>query len=382
MSTYTLYYATNRNHKGERWAPTQYGTHFSADGTENLRFGKVSVKADKRRVEELLSKPMKDCGTGDGEKLSGYLTKCAEKAASIAAYEEKIKKEIAETAQKNAKLGSRAMFAELQEVMQKSSDVLIFIHGFNVSWHDAVGSALALQSMLNREAAPDAKQVTVVLFTWPSDGLALPLVSYKSDRSEAKVSGRAIGRGFLKLRDFLMELRDRAVEGGAELCGQQLHLLCHSMGNYVLQNALPRVDDFTPGSALPRLFEHIFLCAPDVDDTVLEPGAPLGRVHEIARNVTVYHNRSDTAMYISDYTKGHPDRLGGTGAARPFLLHSKVHQVDCSPIVHGIVEHSYYLSGSVNADIGMSIHGKAFADAERLRRQVSNAGNVWIMEKE
>jgi len=46
------------------------------------------------------------------------------------------------------------------------------------------------------------------LFTWPSDGQALPYVSYKSDRSDAKGSGYAIGRGFLKLRDFLVRLRD------------------------------------------------------------------------------------------------------------------------------------------------------------------------------
>ena len=58
-------------------------------------------------------------------------------------------------------------------------------------------------------------------------------------------------RGLLKLRDHLAKL------GGFD-CGQDLHVLCHSMGNYVLQNALERMRQFTPGSALPRLFDHVF----------------------------------------------------------------------------------------------------------------------------
>ena len=87
---------------------------------------------------------------------------------------------------------------------------------------------------------------------------------------------------------------------------------------------------------LPRLFEHIFLCAPDVDDTALEEGQPLWRAHELARSVSVYHNRGDAALVISDFTKGNPDRLGSNGPARPAHVHNKVHQVDCTPIVKGL----------------------------------------------
>jgi hypothetical protein len=115
-------------------------------------------------------------------------------------------------------------------------------------------------------------------------------------------------------------------------------LLCHSMGNFLLQESLARIAEFTPGSALPRIYEHIFLCAPDVDDTALEAGHPLQKVDSIARNVTLYHNRGDAAMSVSDYTKGQPERLGGAGAAYSNALHNKVFHVDCTPIVHGIVD--------------------------------------------
>ena len=376
MTDLQLFYATNRNHLGnDRWHPDGYGKKFSDDGVENLRFGRLTVAAEESKMAKYLDADCGSMGQGDGEGLTKYLSKRAE-SADIVAYREKIKASVAQDQQENLKLGSQAAFSDLQSIMRKNSDVLLYVHGFNVSWHDAVGSALSLQEMLNH--CPDRdpeQQVQVVLFSWPSDGMALPFVSYKSDRSEAAGSGNAVGRGILKVRDFLASLR----RSDEQLCKQDLHILCHSMGNYLLQNALTRCDAFTPGNALPRLFEHIFLCAPDVDDTVLEAGQPLGRLHELARSVSVYHNRGDVALVVSDYTKGNPDRLGSNGPARPTLVHNKVHQVDCTGIVKGLVEHSYYLVGNINADIRMSIDGMPHDAPGRHRNRVGVMGNQWDM---
>ncbi len=375
-----LYYATNRRHVGrDRLHPNSYGSKFSDDGMENLRFGVVTVQVDEVEVSHYLGKPMKNCGFGDGEALSAYLAKCA-KSAEICAYEEQLTNKIHQESQESVKLGSQALFAEVELVMRKASDVLVYIHGFNVSWTDAVGSALGLQLMLRHAPMRDPEQdVVVVLFTWPSDGMALPWVSYKSDRTEAAGSGAAVGRAFLKVRDYLADIRDRAKKGGRAICGQDIHLLCHSMGNYVLQNALARVADFTPGRVLPRIFEHVFLCAPDVDDNALECDQPLENLDQIGRQVTIYFNQEDKAMAVSDYTKGNPERLGGTGAARPTMLHNKISQVDCTPVVNGLTEHSYYLTGSISADIRASIDGWHQDDKRRLRQRGATTESVWVM---
>ena len=178
---------------------------------------------------------------------------------------------------------------------------------------------------------------------------------------------------------MLLKRWDRPGFEPRDICGQDLHLLCHSMGNYVLQSALERLQEFSPGRALPRIFQHMFLCAPDVDEDVLESNQPMARLHELCRYVNVYHNTGDVAMYVSDYTKGNPERLGTGGTPRPSLLHHKVHQIDCSDIVRGIVEHSYYLWGPVNTDIRLSIDAVSFDDASRSRMLKGALQNVWQM---
>ena len=62
-------------------------------------------------------------------------------------------------------------------------------------------------------------------------------------------------------------------------------------------------------------------------------------------------------MYISDYTKGNPERLGCSGAARPGQLHTKVNQVDLHAGGQGRRSGRAQLlsGGHVNADIRMSM---------------------------
>ncbi len=383
MAKVKLYYATNRKHRGrDRWRPSGYGTEFSSDGMENLRFGKVDVEVDRDKIRRYLRRDT-GFGTGSGEALTKYLTGRARsrQATTIRAFKESL---VATRSDQNqpsdAKYGSKAMFAELRELMMKCRDVVVYVHGFNVSWVDAVGSALALQEMLNLATPSGEPEIVVVMFTWPSNGQALPFVSYKSDRADAAASGGALGRALLKLRDFLSKLVAPPGSGDDdEACGRELHLLCHSMGNYVLQSALHRLAAFTAGRAMPRIFQHVFLCAADVDDEVLELEGPMGRLHEIGRSVTVYHNRGDVALHVSDYTKGNPDRLGTSGAARPVAVHSKIHQVDCSKVVTGLVEHSYYLCGNANLDIRQSLVGAAQEDPARPRMSDLRGRNLWTL---
>jgi esterase/lipase superfamily enzyme len=414
----TVYYATNRAHEGpERFRPDRYGSRFSSDGMENLRFGRVTFSANSAHVQALLARDRPHTGPGDGEALQDYFSSCVEKTQCIEAYQESIPDtNLSEVGQKKVLLGSKAMFADLQDDMQQGRDIMVLIHGYNVSWEEAVGSAAALEATLNRpdpvlsgttdDAVTSPQAVRVVLFSWPSNGQALPFVSYKSDRGDASGSAGAVGRGLLKMRDFLHELGrelrssnrkvaklrvemqmqgvrpseiDRAVAQleATEVCGRHIHLLAHSMGNFVLQHALNRLWEFTPGTALPRLFDRVFLCAADVDDDVLELGKPMESVHQVANLVLIYFNPNDNALRVSDYTKANPDRLGQRGAGRPQALHQKMQQVDCCALVTGLAQHSYYTNGRIARDIRLSLQGLSPDEPARGLKRLPEANNTW-----
>jgi esterase/lipase superfamily enzyme len=372
-----IFYGTNRRHQGDdRWHPTGYGTDFSSDGSENLRFGKVSFDVDDQMVQARLAEVVPDLGAGNGEDLSTELSGLAASAV-IVAFPEALDANVPESAQPQSQVGSAALFAELKARMDKGADVLVYIHGFNTSWASAVGAAAALQIMLNgwsQRTVPPAKEIVVVLFSWPSDGLALPWTSYRSDRTDAEASGNAIGRGFLKFRDFLADLHLQVRQDKATACGSKVHLLCHSMGNYVLQNALARLASFSPGSTMPRILDGAFLCAADVDDDALEPGEPLGRLDEVCDKVSIYFNHNDRALAISDWTKGNPDRLGARGPAHRSQLHGKVETIDCTSTVQGAIQHSYYLNGACNRDIWMSIMNVDPYDRDGKRQIMPDGG--------
>jgi len=365
-----LYFATNRNYKGtDRWKPTGYGGKFSNDGHYNLRFGKLEMNVNESTVDKHLKKKFKENRSGDGEGLTSYLTKEAEKA-KISAYEDATSTTKKEIAFKHN--SSTRFFKDLKEDMSDNTDVLIFIHGYNVSWEDAVGSAMSLQFMLNRKRKDGDKKVVVVLFTWPSNGSMMPFAAYKSDRSDARDSAQAIARAILKLKDFLGQIKVNASDKSMRPCNQNIHLLAHSMGNYVLENSLKKIHGYSSGNRMPRIFENIFSCAGDVDDDCLEDDKKMGKLHQLANHVSVYHNKGDVAMYISDITKGNPQRLGNTGAARPQLIHNKIHQVNCSKVVTGFTEHSYYQWATVNDDIMMTINEVDFDDESRQRKRLAN----------
>ena len=90
MTAIRLFYATNRAHTGrDRSAPTGYGSRFSADGIENLRFGVVSFEAEQPQINRCVKRRI-DGGVGDGKSLAAYFLKQVKRTMSIRPYLEEI----------------------------------------------------------------------------------------------------------------------------------------------------------------------------------------------------------------------------------------------------------------------------------------------------
>lgn len=299
-----VFFATNRR-PIPKGGPTDFGKDFSADGLSSLRFGYAEVT---------------------GDKLDQY---------TLTVAPEHIVLDTARTRTdlEKSTFGSIETFERVRKKMlDHSRDTVIFIHGYNVTFGQALTAAARLKENLRRESGG----VNLVLFSWPSDGSMAPFLAYANDRQDAAASGAAFARGFLKLADFL---------GGAtseEDCEESIHLVAHSMGNYVLRGAVQEISRLHAGRP-PRVFDQVFLMAADEDDNAFEHEHKLLPLPRLAKRVNVYFNNEDLAMSVSDKTKGQPDRLGADGPRLPRSVPGKVTLIDCTPVVSGLVEHSYYL---------------------------------------
>ena len=91
-------------------------------------------------------------------------------------------------------------------------------------------------------SAPSSAAITTSrpVFSWPSDGRKIPWHSYKSDRTDARASGPAFARAFVKTAEFIRETYRKHAQkkkgkrkSAAEPCQGALHLVAHSMGGAI-----------------------------------------------------------------------------------------------------------------------------------------------------
>lgn len=344
MGAVRVYFATNRNEQPDN-KKLVFGPRFNPDGVAALRFGYVDFREG---VETL-------------------------QGGSVFVYPDmKGETDVAKT-------GGGRFLDDIRKAMLDGQDTLVFIHGFNVTFNGAIeaGARLARDVRIRAGATDDGRPVNVVVFSWPSDGEAVPFMSYYSDREDARASGPALARTYLKLKDFLEQLRNQ------DRCDRSIHLMAHSMGAYVLRQGLQAVLAKN-ADGLVRIFDQILLAAPDEDDDTFEQDSKLKPLPKIGRQVTVYFNPSDRALVISDKTKGNPDRLGSDGPRLIDMLPKKVVLVDCRNVAgdaDALIQHSYYArSRAMTFDIGAVLAGM---DAEAIgNRDYVLPLRAWRIAKE
>jgi esterase/lipase superfamily enzyme len=188
---------------------------------------------------------------------------------------------------------------QLNSAAQK--DVLIYVHGYNSSFADAVEATAIL--------AADMKFPGVVaLFSWPSAGAAL---DYFGDEDEVN-SSRS------NFVEFISAVRETpAVE--------RLHALTHSMGGRLLTESV----DWMSGRAEynSRIFDHVVLAGPDIYAVRFKMALPsfLG----LSKDVTLYASDNDEALVCSDRIAHGRPRAGQDGTN--LLVLSNLNTVDVTP---------------------------------------------------
>jgi esterase/lipase superfamily enzyme len=274
--TIPVFYATDR-----KWADAPKWYTGERSGSEDLSYGVISISLPVDRKIGILPdrmarsfrpwfgkmkraefNPQKYCEimTVDPATLSSF----AENARSIL----RARRGSADSGEPAETSGSGAAEAH---------DVLVFIHGYNVSFDVSAKRAAQLAYDLDFTGV-------IVLYSWPSRGAGK---DYVADGTSAEWSTP-------HLVYFLQQVLP-------ELGARHTHLVAHSMGNQILVRALDRLG--THGSQLG----HVVFAAPDVDEGVF--GQLANGFGRHAVSYTVYVSSNDLALRASEFLSRYP-RMG------------------------------------------------------------------------
>ena len=166
--------------------------------------------------------------------------------------------------------------------------VLVFVHGFNTRFEEAVYRFAQIVYDSNVKVAP-------VLFTWPSGG---NVTDYVYDRDSAMYSRDA-------LEKVLQAIADDPNVGS-------ISILAHSMGNYVLVESLRQMSIRDRG--LPSKIRDVMLASPDIDVDVFRRQIATIDASPRTTQFTLFVSRDDRALGLSSLIAR---ELDPAGLARP-----------------------------------------------------------------
>lgn len=226
------------------------------------------------------------------------------------------------------KTGEEAFLTDMDTALDDngSASVLLFVHGFNTPFEDALIRSAQLSVDLSRRGIFDAG--VPMLFSWPSAG-KLSLDQYRGDQDRS-----------LAAAPYLDEFLDLITEHeGVE----RVNIIAHSMGNRILSEALKTYAEYYLESHGEGDLEfRIVLVAADVERDVFNITA--GVLDNLEANVTIYTSDADRALHASEILNKKL-RLGDTNGNMPYIRANPAYQtVDATSIATELfgLGHNYY----------------------------------------
>jgi esterase/lipase superfamily enzyme len=218
-------------------------------------------------------------------------------------------------------------------------DVLIYIHGFNTD----LSTVLLRHRLLRKGLKALGFKGTVVSFDWPSADFAL---NYLEDRTDAKLTAiRLVSDGVAPLAAFMRQD-----------CEISVHVLAHSMGAFVLREALDDADDRRALVTTGWSLSQVMICAGDVSADSMGPSAVSSSLYRHCVRLTNYSNPFDAVLSISNAKRvGVSPRVGRIGL--PANAPSKAVNVDCGLYYD---EHREEFAHVTNSDHGFYFSSPTF----------------------
>ena len=224
--------------------------------------------------------------------------------------------------------GKESFTATLQDAIyyDGSDAILLFVHGFNVKFDEALVRTAQLSNDLSRN---DAYDVGIpVLYSWPSAG-EVSLETYQGDRDRS-----------LNSAEHLETFLDLITE---DIDVQRINIIAHSMGNRLLTKALEDyASDYLVQHDRDDLEFRILLVAADVERDVFDEAN--GVFDNLDANVTIYTSDTDRALHVSEIVN-QKARLGDTDTDKPYIRTAQNYQtIDATAVTTELfgIGHNYY----------------------------------------
>ncbi len=232
-------------------------------------------------------------------------------------------------------------------------NAFIFIHGYNIEFHEAALRTAQIAYDLRFDGAP-------IFYSWPSRG------GYKDyTRDEANVRWTQTN-----LKRFLKDFISRSD-------AKNIYLIAHSMGARALTAAVAELVTEMP-SARKRIKE-VLLAAPDIDAEVFKRDiAP--KLVKASRNVTLYASADDKALQLSRTIHGEP-RAGDAG--ENLVVVKGVDTIDATGIDTSLFGHAYFAEvPTIITDMhALIMFGRRPKDRPGLQSVLASEGQYWAFRR-
>ena len=208
--------------------------------------------------------------------------------------------------------------------VDKSGDILVFVHGFNVPFEEAVLRASQIKYDL-KFSGP------VVLFSWASgaEDSVIKNLKLKSTYTSNQESAKNSISQFANFIDTISKTN------------KSIYLIVHSMGHQIV---LPAISSIQTNN---KIIEELILNAPDFDSVEFKNIS--SNLKKISKRVTVYCSPGDNALTASSQVnKG--KRIGSCEKVDGIDM-INVNSIDSPFMGVGGLGHGYYSSRPVLTDL-------------------------------
>ncbi len=337
-ATKEVFYATNREVDGslrqDRECGTPQAPRFGGGLGYKLSLGVsyVNVKRSSRKMGELEAFSVVRIFTAKMPSEKSVVISCINPSAETDFYE---------------KIGKKVKSSQQRRV-------LVFIHGYRNTFEHALLRAAQIAYDLRVDGPP-------ILFSWPSQGT---LEDYLLDRSNADAS-------YHLLSDFLQRI-------ARETQAAQIDVIAHSMGSWVLVNALREIALRMDGKQPLPVLRNVAMMAPDVDVGVLRGLIP--GILRVAERTTLYGSSRDGALIASATL----NRRARAGQGQPDIFRAAgLDTIDASKVDTSLfgANHQYFGdSSTILYDLDQLFLGRVPDHRLNLRRESGSGATYYVFE--